>query len=167
MCIRDSSTGILENLALNIPTMCFWYDGLDHIHSKARPYYELLRDVGILADTPEQAAKNVALHWNEIEEWWGNEKVQNARRLFCEQYARVEKQPVRILKRLLTKAVLNHSDQAKSQHSPRCKLGVTVLPGVAKVATVGVDNKSGQLCAAWLCSAHFHFWHTSAQPGSS
>lgn len=108
------STGILENLALNIPTMCFWYDGLDHIHSKARPYYELLRDVGILADTPDQAAKNVALHWNEIEEWWGNEKVQNARRLFCEQYARVEKQPVRILKRLLTKAVLNHSDQAKS-----------------------------------------------------
>ncbi len=97
-----NSTGILETLALNIPTMCFWYDGLNHILASARPYYELLRAVGILADTPDQAAKNVALHWDNIGEWWGSEKVQNARRLFCEQYANNVKNPVRTLKNLLT-----------------------------------------------------------------
>ena len=108
------STGILESLALNIPTMCFWYDGLEHISVTARPYYELLRGVGILADTPDQAAKNVVLYWDDIGDWWGDEKVQNARRLFCEQYARVEKQPVRTLKRLLTQAVFIQNDQTKN-----------------------------------------------------
>jgi len=108
------STGILETLALNIPTMCFWYGGLNHILDSAKPYYELLRDAGILADTPDQAAKNVELHWDNIGEWWGNEKVQNARRLFCERYARVEKRPVRTLKRLLTATMLNQNNQTNS-----------------------------------------------------
>ena len=95
--------------------MCFWYGGLNHILDSARPYYELLRDAGILADTPDQAAKNVVLHWDNISEWWGNEEVQNARRLFCEQYARVEHQPVRTLKRLLTSSMLNQNNQMNSR----------------------------------------------------
>jgi len=108
-----NSTGILETLALNIPTMCFWYDGLDHILASAKPYYELLRDVGILADTPDQAAKNVAAHWDDIGEWWGDEKVQNARKLFCEQYARNEKHPVRTMKQLLNNQVSDFNIQNK------------------------------------------------------
>ncbi len=96
------STGILEGLASNIPTLCFWNGGLDHLLPNAKPYYELLMGVGILADSPEQAAKHVAQHWDDIDGWWQSEAVQNARRLFCEQYARVEKHPVRTLKRLLT-----------------------------------------------------------------
>tara|TARA_A100001015_G_scaffold320438_1_gene446798 strand:- start:3568 stop:5265 length:1698 start_codon:yes stop_codon:yes gene_type:complete len=111
------STGILETLALNIPTMCFWYDGLDHISEHARPYYELLRKVGIFFDDPEEAAENIALHWDNIDEWWENKELQNARALFCEQYARIELRPVRKLKRLLMEAtsVLNtHPDTLAS-----------------------------------------------------
>lgn len=95
------STGILETLALNIPTLCFWQGGLDHLLPRAKPYYELLRNAGILADTPEQAAKMIASHWDNIGKWWGSKKVQDARKAFCNQYARVEKTPVRTLKRLL------------------------------------------------------------------
>lgn len=97
-----NSSGILENLALNIPTMCFWHGGLDHLLPSAKPYYELLRGANILADTPEQAAEFIALHWNNIGEWWESPKVQDARRTFCDQYARTEKRPIRALKRLLT-----------------------------------------------------------------
>lgn len=96
------STGILETLALNIPTMCFWHGGLDHLISSAKPYYELLRNAGILADTPEQAAELIALHWDNIKEWWESQKVQDARKAFCKQYSRIEKKPVRTMKRLLT-----------------------------------------------------------------
>jgi len=96
------STGILETLSQNIPTLCFWHGGLDHLLPSAKPYYELLRSAGILADTPEQAAKLVALHWNSIDEWWLSNKVQDARMEFCEHFARTVKNPVRTLKHLLT-----------------------------------------------------------------
>lgn len=95
------STGMLETFSFNIPTICFWYGGLNHILPDAKPYYELLRSAGILLDTPEEAAKAVALHWDDIGEWWGSKKVQDARKAFCARYARAERRPVRTLKRLL------------------------------------------------------------------
>ena len=105
------STGLLESLALNMPTMCFWRGGLDHLLPVAKPYYELLRDVGIIMDTPQQAASKVTEHWDQIGEWWENDALQTARRSFCEQYAKTVKTPVRTLKRLLTA----HSQVASSR----------------------------------------------------
>ena len=105
------STGLLESLALNMPTMCFWRGGLDHLLPVAKPYYELLRDVGIIMDTPEQAASKVAEHWDQIGEWWENDTLQAARRSFCEQYAKTVKTPVKTLRQLLTA----HSPAASSR----------------------------------------------------
>lgn len=97
------STGVLECLALNIPTLCFWHGGLDYLLPEARPFYELLNNAGILADSPEQAAAFVVLHWDNINAWWESQKVQVARKAFCDQYARIEKHPIRKMKRLLLK----------------------------------------------------------------
>jgi len=96
------STGILEGLSSNIPTLCFWNGGLDHLLTSAKPYYELLRGAGILADSPEHAALLTAKYWDNINGWWGSDHVQSARRLFCEQYAVIDRHPVKTLKRLLT-----------------------------------------------------------------
>ena len=96
------STGILETLSLNIPTLFFWNGGLDHLLPSAKPYYELLRSSDILLDTPEKAAEIVALHWDKVNEWWESKKVQDARKTFCNQYSRTVKNPVRTMKRLLT-----------------------------------------------------------------
>jgi putative transferase (TIGR04331 family) len=104
------STGILEGLALNIPTLCFWNGGLDHVLPSAKPYYELLRAAGILADTPEQAALTVAQYWDNTDKWWKGEQVQKARRLFCEKYARAERHPVRTMKRLLMTSMLRKNN---------------------------------------------------------
>jgi putative transferase (TIGR04331 family) len=109
------STGLLECLAMNIPTMCFWQGGLDHLLPCAKPYYELLRKTGILADTPGQAAEMISLRWDNVNEWWESDDVQGARKAFCEQYARVEKNPVKTLKKLLmTHAVLVKESQASA-----------------------------------------------------
>jgi putative transferase (TIGR04331 family) len=108
------STGILEGLASNIPTLCFWNGGLDHLLPNVKPYYELLRGAGILADSPEHAALLVVQYWDNIDGWWKSEQVQNARRLFCEQYARVEKHPVRTMKRLLTTAAISQNNQIRN-----------------------------------------------------
>jgi len=96
------STGILEALALNMPMICFWHGGLDHLLSDAKPYYELLKNAGILHDTPESAAMKVMEIWNHVGLWWGSTQVQGARKLFSERYARQEEKPAKTLKRLLT-----------------------------------------------------------------
>ena len=67
------------------------------------PYYEMLMQVGIIVDGPDQAAKHIALHWDDMDRWWESEAVQRARQLFCDEYAKTEKHPIRTLKRLLTK----------------------------------------------------------------
>jgi putative transferase (TIGR04331 family) len=95
------STGILETLAMNIPTMCFWRGGLNHLLPSAKPYYELLADVGILFFSSEATAKFIALHWDDISGWWESEKVQNARQIFCDQYSRTVPHPARELKNIL------------------------------------------------------------------
>lgn len=103
------STGILETLTLNTPTLCFWHGGLGCLLPEAKPYYELLRDANILADTPEQAAKFITSHWDKLSGWWKSSKVQDARNVFCDRYARIENKPVRTLQQLLT----NHANQGK------------------------------------------------------
>ena len=96
------STGILETLALGIPTTCFWNGGLDHLLPEARPYYELLRTAGILHDTPEAAAAAVGAVWDRVYDWWMDPNVIEARRVFCNQYARTVRSPIRVLRKLLT-----------------------------------------------------------------
>ena len=104
------STGILEGLASNIPTLCFWNGGFDHLLPSAKPYYELLLSAGIIANSPEHAAQLVKQHWDDVDGWWNSEQVQSARRLFCEQYARVDKNPISTMKQLLMEAVASHKN---------------------------------------------------------
>jgi putative transferase (TIGR04331 family) len=99
------STGILETLSLNIPTLCFWHGGLSHLRESAKPYYQKLGQAGILQDSPELAAKKVAEVWDDVPAWWNSEAVQDARKAFCERYARTVTHPVRELKNLLTQNI--------------------------------------------------------------
>jgi putative transferase (TIGR04331 family) len=107
------STGILETLAWNLPTMCFWQGGLDHLLPHARPYYQLLRDVGILADSARQAAALATARWESVDHWWMSPPVQAARRKFCDEYARSERRPVRTLRRLLLSRARNDQRRGK------------------------------------------------------
>lgn len=96
------STGLLEGLALNIPTICFWRNRLSHLLPSAKPFYELLHNSGILFYSPEAAAEFIYLHWDGISKWWESDKVQDARQVFCEQYAKTTDKPAQKLKNILT-----------------------------------------------------------------
>lgn len=95
------STGILENLALNIPTLCFWREGTGHLRASAVPFYRLLADSEILHETAEGAARKVTQVWSDVGGWWHSAAVQDARRRFCDQYARSSDTPIETLARLL------------------------------------------------------------------
>jgi putative transferase (TIGR04331 family) len=95
------STGMLETLPQNIPTLCFWHDGLSHLRESAKPYYIKLRQAGILQDSAELAARKVAEVWDDVPAWWNSDAVQSARGLFCDRYARVSSRPIKQLKQIL------------------------------------------------------------------
>jgi len=98
------STGFLEALALNIPVIGFWHIGQynnDMLLSYAKPFYDLLKEAEILAETPEDASKYISKHWDNVDKWWQSNKVQNARKVFCDQFSRVERKPISALKNIL------------------------------------------------------------------
>jgi len=95
------STGLLETLSMNIPTICFWHEGFNSLFSDAVPYYELLVDVGIVHKHPESAAQHINTNWNDIDAWWCSKKTQEARIKFCKRYAVRVKNPGLSLKKIL------------------------------------------------------------------
>lgn len=95
------STGILETLSQNIPTLAFWQNDLGHLRDSAKPCYQLLVDAGIVHLTAESAAAKANEVWDDVDGWWAQSAVQEARKKFCDRYARVSKNPVHDLKKLL------------------------------------------------------------------
>jgi len=93
------STGMLETLSQNIPSLAFWQNGFEHLRESAKPYYKLLVDAGIVHLSPESLAHKVNEVWHDLDAWWLRDDVQDARLKFCERYARTSQNPVRELKR--------------------------------------------------------------------
>ena len=58
-----NSSGFLESLARNIPTVMFWNPWYFELRSSAQPYFDLLSAARIFHDTPEGAARHVAEVW--------------------------------------------------------------------------------------------------------
>lgn len=96
------STGILETLSQNIPTLAFWQNDFDHLRESAKPYYKLLVDAGIVHLSADSVAHKVNEIWDDVDGWWRQSEVQEARKIFCDRYARASINPVLDLKMLLT-----------------------------------------------------------------
>jgi putative transferase (TIGR04331 family) len=96
-----NSTGFLETLARNIPTVMFWNPWYFELRPSARPYFELLAKVQVYHEAPESAARHITQIWPDVAEWWNQPAVQQARRTFCEEYARMPRRPLDVLKKAL------------------------------------------------------------------
>ncbi len=95
------STGMLETLSQNVPTIAFWQHGFEHLRESICPVYQTLLDVGIIHLTPESAAMHVNQIWDDVSAWWRSDAVQTARQTFCQVFARVSASPARDLKHIL------------------------------------------------------------------
>ena len=83
-------TGYLEFLSANVPTIAFWNMKASPISQSAEPFFHQLRIAGIFHDTPEEAALFIQSIWDDVEEWWNSESVQDARRNFCKKFANLQ-----------------------------------------------------------------------------
>jgi len=94
------STGILETLSDNIPTLAFWGPEVT-LSDSAKPYYQLLIDAGIVHLSPKSVADKINEIWDDVDSWWKQSNVQNARMQFCHRYAKKSQNPVTELKQIL------------------------------------------------------------------
>lgn len=88
------STTFLEALSADRPTILFWDPEINELKKEAQPYYDLLRTVGILFDTPEAAAAAVSAVYDDVESWWNEPERQKARKSFCRRFARTSSNSV-------------------------------------------------------------------------
>ena len=93
------STGILETLSQNIPTIAFWHRDSSPKTEDAEKYYSLLAKVGIIHYNGLSAAKHLNQIYEDVDSWWLNKDVQAARNEFCTKYAHTVTRP---LKELMT-----------------------------------------------------------------
>jgi putative transferase (TIGR04331 family) len=95
------STGILETLSADIPTIAVWRNGIDHVLPWARPIYESMFEAELFFNDPTLAAQKINEVWPEIDLWWRSVEIQTLRHKFCYHFARQSKKPIRDLLKVL------------------------------------------------------------------
>ncbi len=96
-----NATTFLESMAMNMPTIIFWNPEHWELRESAIPYFEQLKTVGIFHETPESAAQQMTLVWDDVADWWNSIQVQSARKAFCHRYSRMLEQPLDDLEHVL------------------------------------------------------------------
>ena len=83
------STSMMESMAMNIPTVCYWNPEKWAWRSEAQGLLKQLKDAGIYHESGPSAAVhlNALMQSGELMKWWCSEKVQAARLAYCAQYA--------------------------------------------------------------------------------
>lgn len=95
------STGILETLSQNIPTLAFWQNGLNHLREEVKPDYQKLIDAGIIHLSARSVADKVNNIWDDVDRWWLNKDLQDMRNQFCNIYAKNCSNPVNTMVKFL------------------------------------------------------------------
>jgi putative transferase (TIGR04331 family) len=99
------STGLLEGLASNVPSMAFWLDGLDHLNDFARAKYQILVDAGIVFLDSTDCATMVNEVWDDVDGWWKSKEIQEAREKFCANFCEYSDKPARDIAKAIRRAI--------------------------------------------------------------
>ncbi len=88
-----NSTGFLELLNLNIPVVLFTPKDFFTVKREYLKFFKLLENVGIIFFNATKAANFINKNYDNLDEWWNSKKLQNNRKIFCENMCRSRKNP--------------------------------------------------------------------------
>ena len=95
-------TGYLETLAMNIPTIVFNSNKNYYlIRDDTKKFYKILKDAKIFFDDEISLSNHINSIWENHDIWWNSENVQNAKKIFCDNYAYLNKNKLEDLKKIL------------------------------------------------------------------
>ena len=86
---NHDSTGMLEMLAINKPTLCIWSKGNQHQNTFVLDDYELLKEAKIIFDDSDKLCDHLINIWNDPLKWWHSELVQKNLNKFISLYTKM------------------------------------------------------------------------------
>lgn len=86
---NHDSTGLLEMLALNKPTLCMWQKGNQHQNEFVKNDYEYLNKAEIFFDDIDKLHTHLIKIWNDPLKWWYSDNVQKNLSKFVNLYSRM------------------------------------------------------------------------------
>lgn len=110
------STTFYEALSNNHPTIVFGNPEQMLLCNDAKPYYQSLKDVGILFESPVAAAEQVNQIINDVEAWWNEPLRQSARKKFCDRYARTADNSIQLWHDELNRVLAGAKVQKRGLH---------------------------------------------------
>ena len=84
-------TGYLESITSNFPTILFANLNECLINDETKEYLKILKKVNIFHDNYSSAAEFINKNWENIDNWWNKEETQKARIIFCNKFAKKNK----------------------------------------------------------------------------
>ena len=81
-----NGTAFLEALSLKIPTLLLLDENIWHIRDSEIQYFNLLKNVGILYDNPNDISKFINNNLNDLDKWWNGLELQSNINLFCKNF---------------------------------------------------------------------------------
>lgn len=82
-------TANLQSLIINIPTIWYWDREYHTIREESKVYYNILYEHGILFYDEDKFLQQLKEVVKNPLEWWNSDKIQLARKMFCDNFCRV------------------------------------------------------------------------------
>lgn len=101
------STGILETLNQDIPTLAFWPCGWE-LSDEAQHDYLELESVGILHHKVDSLLEEIKFARTEPQRWWNDITRAKVVKSFCDQFSRRSSHPVKLLYQIFNNAMNNN-----------------------------------------------------------
>ena len=92
-----NATTYLQTLSWNIPTIIYWNPEHWEINVNSIEYFNLLKSVGIFHTSNKSLITKLESIWDDIDSWWFQKEVQDARKHFCNVWSRNNKFTQKIL----------------------------------------------------------------------
>ena len=81
-----NSTTMLETMNSNIPSIILLNKDFWELSNEAKKIFSILRLNNIFFNNPIEAAMHINKIWNEVDNWWFNDKTQKARNSFVKNF---------------------------------------------------------------------------------
>jgi len=77
VCFCYDSTGFLENISSQIPSVCLYPDIFNKLNEDCIVYYQDLKNAKIIFDNEKDLITHLQNIWPDVDAWWESENVQN------------------------------------------------------------------------------------------
>ena len=85
---NDYSTGFLECLSIDHPTLCLFPNQLNFIHSSNKEDFKILQKNNLIFFSEIKLASFVNENFKNIESWWNSGKIKKIKKNFCTKYSK-------------------------------------------------------------------------------